>query len=80
MRELVIEYRSAHMWREASVLRAVRDVSFDVFAGEALALVGESGCGKSSVARAVLGLVPLNAGSVRLRGPDGPTRSRADAR
>src|SRR3954454_19130993 len=37
-------------------LRAVDGVSFDVEAGETLALVGESGCGKSTVARLIVGL------------------------
>ncbi|OEJ94278.1 ABC transporter ATP-binding protein [Streptomyces thermolilacinus] len=50
---------------------AVRGLSFDVRAGEVLALAGESGAGKSLTARALLGLVPREArvrGTVRLRG------------
>lgn len=53
---------------------AVADVSFDLAAGECLALVGESGCGKSVLASALLGLLPANAqtrGGAWL-GPDGP--------
>jgi peptide/nickel transport system ATP-binding protein len=38
------------------LLKAVSDVSFDIQAGETLALVGESGCGKSTVARLLVGL------------------------
>ncbi|MBT2489711.1 ABC transporter ATP-binding protein [Streptomyces sp. ISL-96] len=52
-------------------LHAVRGVSFTVRAGEALAVVGESGAGKSLTARAVLGLLPAGAemrGSVRFGG------------
>ncbi|RMI44161.1 ABC transporter ATP-binding protein [Streptomyces triticirhizae] len=61
---------------------AVNDVSFDIAAGECLALVGESGCGKSVLASALLGLLPANArtrGSARLRpeGPDLLTASQA---
>ncbi|CAL9307635.1 ABC transporter ATP-binding protein [Streptomyces sp. SudanB25_2051] len=58
---------------------AVRGLSFDVRAGEVLALAGESGAGKSLTARALLGLVPRDAavrGSVRLRGR-GPSGQRA---
>ncbi|MPY95796.1 MAG: ATP-binding cassette domain-containing protein [Acidimicrobiia bacterium] len=49
-------------------LRAVDGVSFHVGAGETLGLIGESGSGKSTVARAVLGLAPLTTGEVHLRG------------
>ena len=53
------------------VVRAVRDVSFDVRPGEVLGVVGESGCGKSVTAAALMGLLPRTAtvtGSIRFRG------------
>ena len=51
--------------REARVVRAVTDISFGIGRGETVGLVGESGCGKSSIARALSGLLPFS-GSVRL--------------
>jgi peptide/nickel transport system ATP-binding protein len=49
---------------------AVADVSFDVAEGETLGVVGESGCGKSTAARAVIQLPPPTAGTVRFAGHD----------
>ena len=51
-----------------STVRAVDGVSFTVAAGETLALVGESGCGKSTVGRAILRLFDITAGQVILDG------------
>jgi peptide/nickel transport system ATP-binding protein len=53
-----------------SFLRAVSDVSFDIRRGETLALVGESGCGKSTVARLIVGLYQPSAGSIIVDGKD----------
>ncbi len=49
-------------------LRAVEDVTFSVGEGEAIGLVGESGCGKTTIARVLLGLQRPSAGRVLLRG------------
>ncbi len=54
--------------RQVGAVRAVDGVSFDVRPGETLGLVGESGCGKSTTARAALCLVDATSGSVSFRG------------
>ena len=50
--------------------RAVDDVSFSIFEGETLGLVGESGCGKTTLGRAILRLVKPTNGSIYYRGKD----------
>lgn len=61
-------------------VRAVDGVSFSVAAGEAFGLVGESGCGKSTVGRAVLHLIAPDAGRVALHGQDLSQMRQADLR
>jgi peptide/nickel transport system ATP-binding protein len=53
-----------------ATLRAVHEVSFSIAKGETFALVGESGCGKSTVARMLAGLIRPSAGVIRFDGTD----------
>ena len=65
------------------LVRAVRDVSFDIARGEVFAIIGESGSGKSSLAMAMMGLLPppaLVSGQIRLAGIDLDTLSGAERR
>ena len=70
-----------HYKIKAGEVSAVEDVTFTVHQGEAVGLVGESGCGKTSVALSLMRLLPNNAeyvsGQIRLDGEDlcnSPTR------
>ena len=52
----------------AGIIKAVNDVSFDLESRHTLALVGESGCGKSTIASAILRLTDIDAGVVKFGG------------
>ena len=71
VRDLVKHYHAGGLFgRSAPPVRAVDGVSFDVAPGETLALVGESGCGKSSVGRTILRLQEPTSGTARFEGVD----------
>lgn len=57
--------------RAAGYVRAVDDVSFDVYRGEILGVVGESGCGKTTMGKSILRLIPAHSGQVLYNFPDG---------
>jgi oligopeptide/dipeptide ABC transporter ATP-binding protein len=70
IRDLVVEFKT-----EAGVIRALDGISFEVGEGEALGIVGESGCGKSVTALSILRLIPnppgrIAGGSIELDGID----------
>ena len=51
-------------------LHALNDISFDIFKGKTLSLVGESGCGKTTIAKVILGLYQASHGSILFQGKD----------
>src|SRR5579884_979769 len=59
---------SAGLLRRRRTLRAVNGVSLRLEKGEVLGLVGESGCGKSTIAKMLLGLLPPQSGAILLEG------------
>ena len=63
------------MGKPVEYFRAVNDVSFDLRKGEVLGLVGESGCGKSTISRTLVGLLPFYEGSASFKGQDLATLS-----
>jgi peptide/nickel transport system ATP-binding protein len=77
IRDLEVVYRD----RGRGPVRAVAGASISVDGGQIVGLVGESGCGKSSLAKAAVGLVPREAGDVLLDGrPLSPLRRKARSR
>ena len=80
--DLVKHYpvRAGVLRRAVGTVHAVDGVSFALAKGETLGLVGESGCGKSTVARSVLRLVEPTSGQIRIDGTDITHLSKSDLR
>lgn len=69
---LTVQYPSQRNFfgRPTHFKKAVDNISFDIFEGETLGLVGESGCGKTSLGRALLRLIPISSGRLLYQGRD----------
>ena len=74
------DVKSGIFGRVRQRVHAVERVSFDLYAGETLAIVGESGCGKSTTGRSLLRLVDISGGSVEFGGRNLAALPRAELR
>jgi peptide/nickel transport system ATP-binding protein len=70
VKDLRVWYPVRKLFTTVGYIRAVDGVSFSVPRGRIVAIVGESGCGKTTLARAIMGLVPATSGSVIFEGKD----------
>ncbi|MBR5606016.1 MAG: ATP-binding cassette domain-containing protein, partial [Verrucomicrobia bacterium] len=66
VQDLAVYYPAGHR----KFVHAVDGVSFQLYPGETLGLVGESGCGKTTLGRAILGLTPVTRGTILFEGRD----------
>ncbi|HHB52739.1 MAG TPA: ABC transporter ATP-binding protein, partial [Saprospiraceae bacterium] len=74
--QLAVQYSTGNsfwkkIWgKEQAVTKAVDSVSFEIFRGETIGLVGESGCGKTTLGKAILQLIPHKSGQVKYGAAD----------
>ena len=82
VRDLKVHFpiRKGFLQRVVGAVKAVDGVSLAIPAGRTLALVGESGCGKTTVGKGILQLVPVTGGSVQFEGQELTSFSRAQLR
>jgi peptide/nickel transport system ATP-binding protein len=71
-----LKFKGGKLVQEKREVHAVNDISLEVAAGEALCVVGESGCGKSTVARLIAGLLTPSGGEIHYGGERIDNRSR----
>lgn len=71
VKDLTVEYmQSGSLFGRKTPIRILDGISFDIYKGETLGLVGESGCGKTTVARAIMRFVNTTGGEIRFHGTD----------
>ncbi len=79
VKHLSVLFESNHWWRKnKTAVKAVDDVSFEIRKGETVGLVGESGCGKTTLGRSLLGLIKPSSGKILLDGKDITALERKD--
>lgn len=87
--EILLEAKRLSVWfpakktlfgKATSYTKAVDDISFEVYKGETLGLVGESGCGKTTLGRALLRLIEPTSGTINYNGIDLTAKKREELR
>ena len=80
-KKIELEVRNLKKYYKAGrgrYLKAVDDVSFSIFQGETLGIVGESGCGKTTCGKTCIGILQKSGGEVYFRGKDVHSMSTKD--
>ena len=86
MKKKILEIKNLHVQYKTSKgnVQAIKNVTFDIEKGESIGLVGESGCGKTTIAMAILGLLPSNGevteGQIIFNGEDLLTKTEEEMR